>query len=241
MDGPREADVVESSLPHDHRSRVAAERRARMHGKLVESALLVFAEKGVDASVIDDVIAAADVSRGTFYNYFRTNGELLAAAIRELGNEMVEHIEERVKAIPSPAERLFMGLRLYFGAAGRFPVFARFVGRVGLDALGAGSRVNEYIPAHISAAIEAGEFVEQPVRAALDTVIGVGLTVVARIAGEESDDRYVMAMLLALARALGFDLTRAEAVLSAPAAPLDLAPHSLVLRSQALFGKQKHR
>ena len=73
--------MLESPVATDHRPRVAAERRARMRRKLVESALLVFAEKGVDASVIEDVIAAAGVSRGTFYNYFCTNGELLAAAI----------------------------------------------------------------------------------------------------------------------------------------------------------------
>ena len=114
MASSEEPSVLESSVFPDHRTRVAAERRARMHRKLVESALLVFAEKGVDAPVIDDVIAAAGVSRGTFYNYFRTNGELLAAAIQELGNELVEHIEERVKAIPSPAERVFTGLRLYW-------------------------------------------------------------------------------------------------------------------------------
>ena len=241
MVGSRDADVLEPPLPHDHRSRVAAERRARMHRKLVESALLVFAAKGVDASVIDDVIATADVSRGTFYNYFRTNGELLAAAIQELGNELVEHIEDRVKATPSPAARLLTGLRLYFGAARRFEVFARFVGRVGLDALGTGSRVNDYIPAHISAAIEAGEFIKQPVRVALDAVVGVGLTVVARIAAGDADDPYVTAMLFALSRALGFSLASAEPILSAPLAPLELGADSLVVRSEALFTRQKKR
>ena len=85
--------MLESPVATDHRPRVAAERRARMRRKLVESALLVFAEKGVDASVIEDVIAAARVSRGTFYNYFRTNAELLVAAIEELGNEVVDLIE----------------------------------------------------------------------------------------------------------------------------------------------------
>ncbi len=230
--------MLDSALTQDHRTRVAAERRARMHRKLVESALLVFAEKGVDASVIEDVIAAADVSRGTFYNYFRTNGELLAAAIEELGNELVEHIEERVRATPSPAARLFTGLRLYFDAARRFPLFGRFVRRVGPDAIGAGSRVNAYIPAHIAAAVEAGEFVAQPVRVALDVIVGVGLTVVARIAGDEADEAYVAAVLLALARALGFDRARAEALLAAPLAPLDLGADSLVARSQALFVQQ---
>ena len=82
--------MLDAPVPNDHRPRVAAERRARMRRKLVESALFVFAEKGVDASVIEDVIAAAGVSRGTFYNYFRTNAELLAAAINELGNEVVD-------------------------------------------------------------------------------------------------------------------------------------------------------
>ena len=233
--------MLESYPSHDHRTRVAADRRARMRRKLVESALLVFAEKGVDASMIDDVIDAADVSRGTFYNYFRTNGELLAAAIEELGNELVERIEERVKAMPSPAARLFTGLRLYFDAARRFPIFGRFVRRVGPDAIGSGSRVNSYIPVHLAAAIEAGEFVDQPTRIALDTIVGVGLTIVARIAAAGADEAYVNAMLLALARALGFDLARAEALLSAPLTSLNLGPESLVVRSQALFDKQLRR
>jgi len=241
MAAPGDADVLESPLSQDHRTRVAAERRARMHRKLVESALLVFAEKGVDASVIDDVIVAAAVSRGTFYNYFRTNGELLAAAIGELGDELVERIEERVKDAPSPAARLFTGLRLYFDAARRFPLFGRFVRRVGPDTIGTASRVNAYIPVHIVAAIEVGEFVEQPVRIALDTIVGVGLTVVTRIAASEADEAYVKAMLLALARALGFNLARADALLSAPLAPLDLGPESLIVRSQSLFDKQNRQ
>jgi len=61
------------------RWRAGAERRQRMRLRLIESALPVFAEKGLDAASIDDVIAAAGVSRGTFYNYFRTDVELAAA------------------------------------------------------------------------------------------------------------------------------------------------------------------
>ena len=35
--------------------------------------------RSADASIIDELTALAGVSRGTFYNYFRTNDELLAA------------------------------------------------------------------------------------------------------------------------------------------------------------------
>ncbi len=233
--------MLESSALPDHRTRVAAERRARMRRKLVESALLVFAEKGVDASVIEDVIAAADVSRGTFYNYFRTNGELMAAAIQELGNELVEHIEERVKSIPSPAARVFTGLRLYMDAARRFPLFARFVARIGPQAVGPENLVNAYIPVHIAEAVERGEFVDAPVRILLDIVVAVGVMIVARIAAGAADDAYVSAMLLALARTLGFDLARAEGLLAAPLAPLSLDAESLLVRSQTRFRKQKRR
>ncbi|HME85648.1 MAG TPA: TetR/AcrR family transcriptional regulator [Roseiarcus sp.] len=100
--------------------------------------------------MIDDVIAAAGVSRGTFYNYFRTNAELLVAAIEELGNELVDMIESRVEASPSPAERLFTGFRLYLEAARRFPLFARFIARVGPQAIGPDNLVYKYIPIHIA-------------------------------------------------------------------------------------------
>ena len=51
-----------ASKPTDHRPRVAAERRERMRRRLVETAMIVFAEKGVGASVIPDVKALAEVA-----------------------------------------------------------------------------------------------------------------------------------------------------------------------------------
>ena len=233
--------MLESSVFPDHRTRVAAERRARMHRKLVESALLVFAEKGVDAPVIEDVIAAADVSRGTFYNYFRTNGELLAAAIQELGNELVEHIEQRVTTIPSPAERLFTGLRLYLGAARRFPLFARFVGRVGPEAIGTGSRVQDYIPIHLAEAVRAASSSMRRFPSRWTVVVGVGLVAVARIAQGRADDGYLSrdsARARARARARA---SRAPPFLSEPLAPLDLGANLLLIRTHARFKKQKRR
>ncbi len=233
--------MLESSVAIDHRPRVAAERRARMRRKLVESALLVFADKGVDASVIEDVIAAAGVSRGTFYNYFRTNGELLAAAIDELGNEVVDLIELRVKATPSPAARLITGLRLYLDASRRFPLFAKFITRVGPQSLGPDNLVFKYIPIHIAEGIESGEFVDAPVHIALDMVVGAALIAVARISEGRADEAYIGGMLSALARSLGLDPGRTEVLISESLAPLELAPDSLVMRSHARFQKQKRR
>jgi len=151
------------------------------------------------------VIEVAGVSRGTFYNYFRTNAELLVAAIQALGNEVVDLVESRVKAFPSPAARLFTGLRLYMDTARRYPLFARFITRVGPQAIGPDALVYKYIPIHIAEGIAAGEFVDANVGVALDMVVGAGLIAVARISAGRADDTYLSAMLVALARSLGLD------------------------------------
>lgn len=68
----------------DHRTGVGLERRARMRQRLIEAAPPVFAEMGPEVAQIDDVIRLAGVSRGAFYNYFRSTNELLRAAVDAL-------------------------------------------------------------------------------------------------------------------------------------------------------------
>ena len=65
----------------DHRQRVAAERRERMRSRLLASAMKLIAEKGPAATSIDDVISAAEVSRGTFYKYFPSPDALVLSLI----------------------------------------------------------------------------------------------------------------------------------------------------------------
>ena len=224
----------------DHRSRVAAEKRARMRRTLVESALFTFAEKGVDASVIEDVIAAARVSRGTFYNYFSTNAELLVAANVELMSEIMTLIEARVQEAPSPAARLCLGLQLYLDVARRFPLFARFMTRAGPAGAGLGSVLHDYVPRHIRAAVKMGEFIKLPISVALDVIAGTMLMAVSRIAAGEADDTYLAGVLTAILRAHGLDQDLAKALVGAPLTPLALGPDTLCVRSQRLWETRTH-
>ena len=200
-----------------------------MRRKLVESALFVFAEKGVDASVIEDVIAAAGVSRGTFYNYFRTNGELLVAAIEELGDEVVDLViagEGDALAGRAALHRLKALSRRRATLSAVRPVH-RARGPAGGRPRQSGLQIHSHSHRR---GIKAGEFVDAPVGVALDMIVGAGLVAVARLSARRADDAYLHAMLLALARSLGLDGARAETLLSQPLAPLalkaELAPHA---------------
>ena len=90
----------------DHRVRTGVLRREQTRRRLLVAAMGVFAEKVVVAPLIDDFIAAADVARGTFYNYFSTTQELLDAVTSELSDSVMFEIDTVVVTIHDPLERL---------------------------------------------------------------------------------------------------------------------------------------
>ncbi|ALX16536.1 TetR family transcriptional regulator [Burkholderia cepacia JBK9] len=196
---------MSESTTIDHRTRVAAQRRERMRARLIESAMLVFAEKGIGASVIQDVIAAADVSQGTFYNYFRTNEELLEAVTQELNDELLRLIETVVGAYEDPARRIACGVRMFLYAARAYPLLARFISAAGVHAVGPSSLIYVYLPVHIQQGLATGRFQGVTVELALDMIAGTALTTIHRFTenGEvaESPEQIVAAIL----RGLGVD------------------------------------
>lgn len=82
-------------------------RREARHGALIQAAATVFAEKGVAATSVDDIVRAAGVAKGTFYLYFATKDDVVTA----VAARMVEGVADRIEAVAvdpdrSPVERL---------------------------------------------------------------------------------------------------------------------------------------
>ncbi|MCJ8157398.1 TetR/AcrR family transcriptional regulator [Sphingomonas sp. LaA6.9] len=86
-------------------------RRTRTRSRLIEAGIRVFLDFGFEAPVIEDFVAAADVSRGSFYNHFQTKEELLEAVSTVLRKELMVTYEEAKLRISDPAERLVGGIR----------------------------------------------------------------------------------------------------------------------------------
>lgn len=57
-------------------------------GKLLDAALVVFAERGYHATRVDDVCDAAEVSHGTFYLYFASKEDLFRTLVDDVVIEM---------------------------------------------------------------------------------------------------------------------------------------------------------
>jgi AcrR family transcriptional regulator len=77
-----------ASFSPDRRSRRSAELRER----LFHAALDIFAKKGFTESTVEDITNAADVGKGTFFNYFPSKEHILLA----FGEMQVAKLKEAV-------------------------------------------------------------------------------------------------------------------------------------------------
>jgi AcrR family transcriptional regulator len=210
--------MQEQEPVENHRTRVGALRREKTRNRLIESALGVFAEKGPDAPMIDDFIAAAGVARGTFYNYFRTTAELLSAVAGDSSDEVLAVIDPIVRAIDDPAQRVAIGSRLYMQMAFRYPLWGAFITRVGTKRGSRGRLLDEYLTRDLKLAIDAGRFHVADVVVARDIALGSIRYGIETLLSEEAPPDYTEQSMYALLQAFGIAAPEARELAYAPIA-----------------------
>src|ERR1700730_17644689 len=87
------------------RAEIGEERRARTRKRLLDAAYRLFATHGYDAPTIDDVIAEADVARGSFYNHFEHRDALFNAVADDIATDINSIIRPKLAGITDPAVR----------------------------------------------------------------------------------------------------------------------------------------
>src|SRR5580704_456490 len=75
-------------------------RRAEIRDRLFQAALQLFADRGFLETTVEDITEAADVGKGTFFNYFPTKEHVLAT----FGEERVAMIERAYEEARSSDE-----------------------------------------------------------------------------------------------------------------------------------------
>lgn len=203
-----------------------------MRRRLIESAMIVFAQRGIGSSVIPEVIAAAGVSQGSFYNYFRTNDDLLAAVSDALSHDMVQMIDGVVGEVEDPALRVATAGRLYLHLVRTYPVVARFLSSTGFSLVGKQSAIYEHLPADIKEGVKRGTFGEDAADVGLDLATGAVLIAVQRIANGRTARDYPERIVRAVLRALGAPASSAAKLVAAPLPKLVAAPESLLKTAQ---------
>jgi len=154
-------------------------KRERTRHQLIGAGVAVLAEKG-EALTISDVVARAEVSNGTFYNYFADRDELIDAvaehSLLSLAAQSATHTADQ-----DPARRFaFATLRVMTRVA-EDPTWGRAVLRL-LDRHRSYSRdIGGYLRDDLAAGFEEGRFEFGPDEITLDVLLGLIMMSIRRI------------------------------------------------------------
>ena len=111
-----------------------ARRRRETRSRLLEAALRLMAEKGMEGVAINEITEAADVGFGSFYNHFESKEAVYAALLDWVFKDFADAMEEALVAVSDPAEVIAASVRYTMMRALREPIWGQFLVREGFSA-----------------------------------------------------------------------------------------------------------
>lgn len=165
-------------------------KRLKMRKRLLDAGFSIFIRSGQQMPVIDDVVKEANVSRGTFYNYFNTIDELLIAVGENVMKQMVEDIQPVYSVFSEPWQRISIGYRLFMVRAYFDKDWATFATR--FEVWCSQSLIETYVERDIREGIDRGQFSIQYVKAATDFLIGASSRAIEALKTGVEDPRLYM-------------------------------------------------
>ena len=198
------------------RLQIGEERRARTRAKLLDAAYQLFARHGADTPTIDDVLLEAGVSRGTFYNHFRTRDELFEAVGEDITTSIGAIILPAIAEMPDSAARVALAFRIFV----RFAVADEARGWILLRTIPLGGALNDemksFVQSEFEAAMAEGALRSGSAAAITDLTIGMHIMTIHRLLVERSGDTTIDEAAATLMVALGVPHAKAVRIASDP-------------------------
>lgn len=185
------------------RAAAAEQRKAQTRERLLEAAVGVIGEKGPDASSIDDFVAAAGVSRGTFYNYFPTSEDLLQAVRLKIGGNLAAVLDRRLPPTMPASSRLATRLHSYMVSVTRDPAWGWVMMRIDGSRLERTPIMEANLDLMFQEGVAAGEFRDLDLAAVRTLVFGAGRMAQRDILLGLSSDEHAIGVIALVLTALG--------------------------------------
>jgi AcrR family transcriptional regulator len=172
-------------------------KRERTREQLLAAAMQVLAEKG-EALTVSDVVTRAEVSNGTFYNYFSDRDELIDALaehslIRLAARSAVETVEH------DPARRFAIATGRVLRRAEQDPDWGRAVLRLADHRRSLDHAVGRYLEEDLAEGFAQQRFALAPDAITRDLLVGLIIMTIRRIVrGEAPEDHVVRVLVRAL-------------------------------------------
>ncbi len=85
---------------------IGSTKRNRTRSTLIDSAIDVFSEKGIEEASIHEITAIAGLANGTFYNHFKDKDELAMASSEAIALEIAKALDGRMSDLDRGVSRI---------------------------------------------------------------------------------------------------------------------------------------
>jgi AcrR family transcriptional regulator len=147
-------------------------RRARTRAALLEAGRALYALRGLDAVSVDEIVAAADVAKGSFYNHFHDKDGFA----REIAGGVRRQAERAVEAanagVVDAAERVARALCVFIRFAIDHRDSAQVLWRLNSGATMADAPINRGLRGEVERGIATGRFPQVDVGAGVLLIMG---------------------------------------------------------------------
>jgi AcrR family transcriptional regulator len=194
-------------------------RRLRTRDALVSAAEQLFAARGPDAVSIDEIVARANIAKGSFYNHFDDKDALAKEISRAIRIEIEREVDAINKGIADAASRVARALCAFCRFASRNPERVRAMLHLHPSATDPKAPMNEGVRRDVMFGLAAGTFAATSRDAAILFVIGAVQASFHRagVIGEAATRQLAPAMASHLLQGLGLLPDEAEAAASGAA------------------------
>jgi len=213
----------------DHRIRVAAVRREEMQNTLMFSALVLASDQSIHEIDVDDIIQHAEVSRGSFYNYFPSVQALVAALADQLAQELTAEIDAITHQIPSTANRLVISAQLTMRRLVKAKVLGNFLIQLPWPSQNPEFNVFKNISSDIELGIKEGLFTKMPASIGCNLFVGSLIGGIHVMLGKSSSASYENKVLYQALIGLGLASITADELLKASVPSLPKLPETGLL------------
>lgn len=191
----------------DERPSRGHKKRERTRRQLIAAGAEVLAERG-EALTVSDVVARAEVSNGTFYNYFSDRDELVDALAEHLlvslaAQGAIDHAEA------DPAARFAIVTTRVLARAMADPTWGSTILRLSDHRRSSPGQMHRYMREDLTIGVEMGRFAFGPDTVTLDLVTGLIMMTIRRIVRAEAGPTHVEQVVARALMVLGLEATEA--------------------------------
>jgi AcrR family transcriptional regulator len=173
-------------IDHEDQAPVVSARRAKTRQALLDAGSRLLAEKPIDAIAIDEIVRAAGVAKGSFFNHFEDKDAFGRAVARQLRMEIEEAVAETNRGIEDPARRVARSVCLYVRHGSRHPQRASVLLRVSSRLSQPDAPLNQGVLSDVSKGLLEGRFSLPTAEAGVLFILGVAQIALARVVREPS-------------------------------------------------------